>query len=355
MGKDSPSPPAAPDYAGAAQAQGAANVDTAIAQGFMNNPNVNSPYGNQTVTFGANNQPTVTQTLTPQSQQTLTAQQQTQTQLANLANQGAQMASGVLGTPFSFSGPTVQTSYQPPRLPRGYSPRGGENNLATSLNLSGVAPMPVNAGTTGQQAILNRLEPSLARQRTSTETQLINQGLRPGSEAYDNAIKLLGQQENDARQQAVLQGIALDLGANQQGYGQAVQSAQFGNTALGQQYAQGAQSVASENAALAQEYNQGLQSAQFGNTAQQQALAQALQQYNLPINVIAALTSGSQIQNPQFPSYQGTNIAPPQIAQAAAQQAQYGQNIYNQQMGQANANTTGLYSLGGAALGAAAM
>ena len=355
MGKDSPSLPAAPDYAGAAQAQGVANVDTAIAQGFINNPNVNSPYGNQTVTFGANNQPTVTQTLTPQSQQTLTAQQQTQTQLANLANQGAQMASGVLGTPFSFSGPTVQTSYQPPRLPRGYSPRGGENNLATSLNLSGVAPMPVNAGTTGQQAILNRLEPSLARQRTSTETQLINQGLRPGSEAYDNAIKLLGEQENDARQQAVLQGIALDLGANQQGYGQALQSGQFGNTALGQQYAQGAQSVASENAALAQEYNQGLQSAQFGNTAQQQALAQALQQYNLPVNMIAALTSGSQIQNPQFSSYQGSNIAPTPIAQATAQQGQYDQNVYNQQVGQQNANTAGLFSLGSAGLGAYGM
>ena len=368
MGKNSPSLPAAPDYAGAAQAQGVANLETAIQQGFMSNPNVYSPYGNQTVTFGANNQPTVTQSLTPQAQQTLTAQQQTQTQLANLANQGAQMASGVLGTPFSFSGPQVQTSYQPPGIPRGYAPRGsikneydgltqiypqaqGENNLATSLNLGGVAPMPVNAGMTGQQAIMSRLEPSLARQRTSTETQLINQGLRPGSEAYDNAVKLLGQQENDARQQAVLQGIGLDMGANQQGYGQALQSGQFGNTALGQQYNQGLQSAQFGNAALAQEYNQGLQSAQFGNTAQQQALAQALQQYNLPVNMIAALTSGSQIQNPQFSSYQGSNIAPTPIAQATAQQGQYDQNVYNQQVGQQNANTAGLFSLGGALIG----
>jgi hypothetical protein len=45
-------------------------------------------------------------------------------------------------------------------------------NLATSLDLSGVAKMPVNAGMTGQEAIMARLNPSLERQRTSTEDQL---------------------------------------------------------------------------------------------------------------------------------------------------------------------------------------
>ena len=69
-----------------------------------------------------------------------------------------------------------------------------------------------------------RLEPSLAKQRVSTETQLINQGLRPGTEAYNNAIQLLGQQENDARTQAALTGINLDTSANAQGYNQALQS-----------------------------------------------------------------------------------------------------------------------------------
>jgi len=50
--KDSPSPPATPDYAAAAKAQGAANVDTAKMQGIMSNPNINTPYGSQTVTWG---------------------------------------------------------------------------------------------------------------------------------------------------------------------------------------------------------------------------------------------------------------------------------------------------------------
>lgn len=51
--KDSPSAPPAPDYAGAATAQGAANVETARTQGRMNNPNIYTPYGSQTVEWGA--------------------------------------------------------------------------------------------------------------------------------------------------------------------------------------------------------------------------------------------------------------------------------------------------------------
>jgi hypothetical protein len=291
MGKES-SPPPAPDYVGAAYAQGTANVDAARASAKLSNPNVYTPYGSQTVTYNGD-VPTVTQSLTPTSQRTLDAQQAVKYQLANLGQKGAGIASNVLDKPFNFGGPAVQTS----------------------LDLSNIAKMPVNAGTTGQQAIMARLEPSLAKQRVSTETQLINQGLRPGTEAYNNAIQLLGQQENDARQQAVLQGLNLDIGSNAQGF------------------------------------NQALQGGQFGNTAQQQALAEAIQQRQMPLNEISALMSGSQIQNPQFGAYAGSNVAPAPIANATAQQGAYAANAYNQQVAQDNALTSGLFSLGGAALG----
>ena len=290
MGKSAPPPPPTPDYAAAAKEQGAANVETARVQSKLNNPNTYTPYGTQLVSYEGD-QPTITQTLTPQAQKTLEQQQQVQYQLASLSGKGADLASNVLDKPFTFGGPNVQTS----------------------LDLSNVAKMPVNAGTTGQEAIMSRLEPSLQRQRTSTETQLINQGLRPGTEAYDNAIQLLGQQENDARTQAALTGINLDTSANAQGY------------------------------------NQALQGAQFGNTAQQQALAEAIQQRQMPLNEITALQSGSQIQNPQFGAYQGSNIQAAPIFAATQAKGQAEQNAYNQQMAASNANTAGLYSLGGAA------
>ena len=291
MGKDAPSPPPAPDYVGAAQAQGVANIDAARATAKLGNPNVYSPYGTQTVTYEGD-VPTVTQSLSPESQKILEAQNATKLGLANLGSQGISTAQNVMGTPFQFGGPSVQTA----------------------LDTSQIAKMPVNAGTTGQEAIMSRLEPSLARNRVSTETQLINQGLRPGSEAYDNAIKLIGQQENDARTQAVLQGLNLDIGSNAQGF------------------------------------NQALQGGQFGNTAQQQALAQAIQQRQLPLNEITALMSGSQIQNPSFGAYQGANVQAAPIANATAQTGQYNQNIYNQQVGSANAQNAGLFSFGGQAV-----
>jgi hypothetical protein len=279
-------------------------------------------------------------------------------------------------------------------------------NLATSLDLSGVARMPVNAGMTGQEAIMSRLTPYLQQQRTSTEAQLVNQGLRPGTEAYNNAAQLLGQQENDARQQAALQGLSLDMSANQQGYGQALSSGQFGNQAqlsgfganlqnqqaanqaiaqnygqgmnaqqmqnqaiaqnfgqgtsaqamqnqaIAQNYGQGMSASQAENARIAQQFNQNQQAAQFGNVAQQQALAEAIQLRQLPLNEITALMSGSQIQNPQFGAYQGSTVTPAPLFQATQQQGLFDANTYNQQVSQANAQTAGMYSLGGAALGA---
>jgi hypothetical protein len=71
----------------------------------------------------------------------------------------------------------------------------------------------------------------------------------------------------------------------------------------------------------------------------------------MPLNEITALMSGSQIQNPQFGAYQGSTVAPPPIFQATQQKGMFDANAYNQQVAQANAQTAGMYSLGGAALG----
>jgi hypothetical protein len=335
-----------------------------------------TPYGNSLVSYNGD-VPTVTQTLTPTAQRTLEAQQNVDLSLSNLAQKGTGIASNVLDKPFSFNGPAIQTSLSPtealksaPSAGQYGLAQGGVNapNLSTSLDLSGVAKMPVNAGMTGQEAIMSRLTPYLQQQRTSTEAQLINQGLRPGTEAYNNAAQLLGQQENDARQQAALQGLNLDLTANQQGYGQALTSGQFGNQAqlsqfganlqnqqagnqaIAQNYGQGMSSSQAENARIAQQFNQSQQAAQFANTAQGQALAQAIQQRQMPLNEINALTSSSQIQNPQFGAYQGANVQAAPLFAATQAQGAFDQNTYNQQVAGQNANTSGLYSLGAAAL-----
>ena len=52
MGKKSPKPPPAPDYAAAATAQGQANLDAARLTARISNPNISTPLGGQRVTFG---------------------------------------------------------------------------------------------------------------------------------------------------------------------------------------------------------------------------------------------------------------------------------------------------------------
>jgi hypothetical protein len=123
------------------------------------------------------------------------------------------------------------------------------------------------------------------------------------------------QGQNDLLSQAALQGINLDMSANQQGYGQALGQAGF--------YNQGA----------AQGYNQALGGAEFGNQAAAQALQQQLGLYNVPLNQITALMSGSQIQAPQFQNYVGGGqIGAAPVAQAATNQGNYDTAAYNSKM-----------------------
>jgi len=512
----SPSAPATPDYAAAAAAQGAANKETAITQGYLNNPNVNGPLGGQTVTFDpVTNQPTITQNLTPTAQNTLESQQRVQQQLANLGETGLSKASGILGSGFQYSGPQTTTSLAnsgqiqgAPNLMGMGSAYGGftgdraygavanpqasanfqgkeatggvqgvnlqqaignigkidqnlnaNNYLANNqLNLSNVAQMPVNAGTTAQAAIMSRLAPQLERQQKATAQNLANQGLVPGGEAYNNAMRDQSQQQNDLLTQAALQGISLDTAANQQGFNQALAAGQFGNTGIQQNFGNALAAQQAQNAAQNQGFNQQLQSGQFGNQAQlanfgvnlqnqqaqnqaiaqnyqqgmgtqaaqnqaaaqnfsqnvanqqlanaavgqnyqqgmntqaaqnqallqnqniasqQQQLANAaqLQQYNQnlgagqfanqaalqelqkqltlrnqPLNEITGLMSGSQLQMPQFQGYNPTNIAPAPIFAGAQAQGNAALQNYGIQQSGANAATSGLFSLAGAAL-----
>ena len=296
MGKNSPSPPPAPDYAAAAREQGVANEKAATQSSVISNPNIISPYGNQTVSWsntgapGGIPQATVTQTLTPQAQATLEAQQRVQNQFANLGETGLGNAQATLNQSFN------------PNLPK----------LQTGLDTSGVAAMPVNAGMTGQAAIMARLQPQIEQQQAAMAQQLANQGITPGSEAYNNAMRTQGQQQNDLLSQAALQGLNLDMSANAQGYNQALQGGQFGNTAL------------------------------------QQSLAQQTALRNQPINEVTALMSGSQIQNPQFQAYSGSNVAAAPLFQGVQAQNQAAMDLYGIQQGAANSNMQGLVGLAGA-------
>ena len=292
MGKSSPSPPPAPDYSGAAREQGAANVETARLQGRMSNPNIVSPLGKQMVTYEGD-QPTVTQTLTPTATETLASQQRVQQLLANLGETGTNQAQKVISTPFAPTGTAGQ-------------------ELQTRFDTSNLARAPVNAGTTGQEAIMRRLQPQLERREAAVNTQLANQGITPGSEAYRTKQIEEAQSRNDLESQAALLGIGLDTSARAAG-------------------------LSEEQVRLATQ-----------NAAQQQELQRQAYLRQQPLNEITGLMSGSQIQMPQFQGYQGPTVVPAPIFAGAQAQGQANMQNYGIQSANVNAQNAGLYNLLGA-------
>jgi hypothetical protein len=279
--------------------------------------------------------PNIEQYLTPEAQATLEAQQRVERALSGLGETAIGRVQNVYGTDFTPQGlpeqqfnfggygnlPTAPELQGRARsdvssLPVNYGPTAGQYGMAgggpQGLNLQGLdtsgiggvqtgtgqfgqaqggpnaprlqgqldtsqlAAMPVGAGMTAQQAIMSRLDPQLQRQRAQLETQLANQGLARGGEAYGAAITEQQQQENDLRTQAALQGISLDMAARQQGLGEAQTLGGFANQSALAGFGAGQQATQSQNAAIAQNAGLALQSGQFANQAQAQQFAQRL-------------------------------------------------------------------------------
>lgn len=295
MGGKGKAPPA-PDYMGLARQQGAENRQAAIASAVLSNPNMITPTGTRRISYAKDPTtgeftPTITDELTPNAQKAFEAQQRVDLALSQLGERSVGRVEDVMGRGFQYGGPNIQTS----------------------LNLSDVAKMPVNAGMTGQQAIMSRLNPQIEQNREATRQNLANQGITPGSEAWNNAMREQQQQENDAYQQAAQAGIQADMAANAQGFNQAVQAGQFANTAGEQDY------------------------------------LRQLGLYNLPLNQVASLMGNAQIQMPQFQGYSGQNIEAAPIFSAGQAQDQANMARYNADIANKNAVMNAVVQTGAAA------
>ena len=264
-----PSAPAPPDYAGAAQQTAQGNIEAARVATAANRVNQVTPYGS--LTYAVTGQDpygnptwTATQTLSPAQQQLLDYQNQASLGLGKLAGQGLGYVEQMLQTPFDVS-----------KLP------------STGFNPS----------QTYQEAYMQRLAPQIQQGRERLQQQLANQGIDIGSEAYDRAMNLQAQRENDLLAAATTQGFGV------------------------------------------------------GQQARQSALQEQAYLRNEPLNTLSAVRTGAQVQGPQFVnSAQQATTAGPDILGAAQMQ-------YNAQMGDFNARqaaqanlNAGLMGLGGAGI-----
>jgi hypothetical protein len=200
----------------------------------------------------------------------------------------------------------------------------GGPQLQSQIDIANLPQGPVNAGMTAQTALLSRLSPQLQGERQQLQTQLINQGLRPGGEAYNSAMSAQMQKENDLLLQAAAQGISLDQAARQQAFSEQQSRAMFANQAALSGFGAGMEQAQLYNIGLGQNLQQSLATQAAQNQAQQQAFQQRLQ----------AGEFGREAQLASFGSQQSAADAYNRAVAQNFGQAQAAQQMQNQAIGQ---------------------
>jgi hypothetical protein len=301
------SSPAAPNYVGAAKEQGKQNLLAAVQTGFLNNPNISNPYGEQSVSW-----------------------EQVGGTAATKATKGHYVGTGknkkwVPGTKATKgSAGTWQPSVKQTLAPAQQGILDSQNagklaasqkaaQIAQGLNLPAISEMNLPAIGGGEKyrqdvidAMMSRYNKDYDLQKEQSNSELLAAGIRPGTDAYETVVRRNQQGRNDAMMQAILNGGAeasrsqgMDIGARQQLIGER----------------------------------------------------------SVPINEMAALMSGSAVQSPfagglGFQGGAGVNAAP--TLQGAQAQGQQQQNQYNQQQAYTNSNINAgaglLGTLGSAAI-----
>lgn len=235
------------------------------------------------------------------------------------------------------------------------------NNSSQIQTNLGLNPTLLNQQATDAlyKANTQYLDPQFGQSQSKLESQLANQGITRGSEAYNNAMLNFNNQKQQAYESARNQAIGQGTAAAQGLFGMGLQGAQFGNSALGQQFGQNvtAQQLANSaagqnnqlnlanqqayNSALGQQFGQGLQAGQFGNQAVAQNNANALANSQFANQAIAqnnanAVTNANFANTAQQQSYNQAlgNVGLSNTAQAQ----QYGQNLSDMQAQNAAVN-----------------
>lgn len=256
---DAPQAPAAPDPAATAAAQATANKETAVAQYGLNATNQVTPQGTSTykqIGQWDDGTPRFEQTtaLNPGEQSIYDTGVQTRQNLGNIGQTQSAKIGQLLDTPFSVGDATNSKISQ---IQKGF------------------------------------LDPQWAQQQDALNTQLINSGVRPGTEAYTRAMRDFSDQRQRAYDSSYLDSY---------------------------------------------------------NTAQQSALTER----NQPINEISALLSGSQVSMPSFGSTPTPGVAPTDYIGAVGQSLAQ-QNVgYQGELARAMGINSGLFGLGSAAIGGGA-
>ncbi len=263
---------------------------------------------------------------------------------------------------------------------QGFSERQIQTELANQARM-GQFGMGVQQAQLGNQAVAQNQAQALAVQQAQNQAQAqdLQQRLAMGqfgregqqlafqmgqaaTQAQNQAIaqnfaqsQAAQQAQNQAlaqNQAAALQQFQAQMARQQQGFGQQMDMAGLYNAALAQQQQTALQQAQAQAALQNQAFGQSQTAAQFANQVRQQQLTEQMALRAQPLNEIAALMGGSQIQMPQFQGYSGAQVAAAPIFGASQAAGNFAQQNYANQVAQYNAQVGGLYDLAGTIGGA---
>jgi len=313
--------PETPDYEGAAERTAKSDLDLAKYATGVNRPDEYTPYGSRTWTKDTTfdqaaydkaladwNNPDITRSggfaptqqdfttdnwrsdisLSEEGQQLFDADLRNKLGLAGLSEQGLSQLEDVFGTPFELD--QNRAEYQGPGA-------FGENRDRV------------------MNAMLARVNEQTEQDRDNKRSQLIAQGIPPGSEAWQREMDQINENLTDARQQAEIaatnqatQEYRADLAGSQQQYG-------------------------------------------AETDARDRMIRELMLNRQTPLNEFNAFRSGSQVEVPQFGAFahQGQTSGP-DYSSALAQKSRYDLANYNAEIAKDNAFLGSIGDLGSAYL-----
>ena len=363
-----PKPPPPPDPYKTANAQWATNLEGAVATTHLKNADEDTPEAivryvdatnpdgtlktRITYTTDADGnhiaqrtivKPKKIVTLTPKMQQ----QWDTNHDVIIAMNQWALAQAGILaqvqGTPLDDSGLVDRKT--PPAAPS-YDD-GGNVNPGALVESIDPGDLTAHVAAT-RDAIESRLQYQIDIDRQKMEEKLANQGILPGSVAYDRAMKAFGDQTNDARIQAFL--------AAQKEQTRIVQTeamiADHANRTQSLKFEMAAKSIDFKNAIKSLQYKGHLDAVEYINHLRERQLQEKIAIRSVAINEITSLTRGGHVQVPQFQPYQGSQIKPAPIMDAVYRSAAIEQQNYQMQVAQQNQMWGGILGFAGNVFGA---
>jgi hypothetical protein len=301
-----------------------------------------TPYG-QSIYSGPNDgsgRGTITQTLSPAEQAKLDASNRIQSGSLGILESDLPNIQKALSGDFGLSGSALSGFDPKYAIGTTQTQLGDAGPIQKALNFSGGPGMP-DASDATRQAVTNALyqqgsqylDPQFKDKSDALTAQLANQGITPGSEAYDRAQQQLSLQSqkaySDLGNTATSGGIdamnkmfGMGMSARQEGVGEEEAKGQFANSAQAQQLQNLLAALQANNAGVGQQANIAAQSTQLQNQARQQNYAEYAQNRTMPINMLNALLSSGQVNNPQFQPITPTSIAPAPIMAGTQMQGQ---------------------------------